>query len=115
MTSGKRLVCLRGGIFYGLNVCVWVNREMSARAVRQAVGAGCGPCQILSKGVGFDKNDSLCNLHSNIYYIVNFVRISTPFFIKIAQRKVRWKALSKPTVFDKAAREMTGANRRDRC
>ena len=64
--------------------------------------------KILSKGVGFDKNDSLCNLHSNVYYIVNFVRISTPFFIKIAQRKVLWKVLSKPTVFDKETGKRLG-------
>lgn len=56
---------------------------------------------ILSKGVRFDKISCLCILHSDVYYIVNLMRISTPFFIKVAQRQVQKESLSKRTLFDK--------------
>ncbi len=36
----------------------------------------------MSKGVLFDTTDLLCILHSSVYYIVNFIGISTPFFYK---------------------------------
>ena len=54
----------------------------------------------MSKGVRFDKISCLCILHSDVYYIVNLMRISTPFFIKVAQRQVQKESLSKRTQYD---------------